>query len=432
MLPLRTFLTVLFQYCSERTINCCYARHYTGQIFQEPQRDIDIIIAKNNIPSIVAMIEAWPNLKIVGIIEHPHNTQLYIYGIKQGDQLFFCLDLHHTFSFKGQDYLKASSVLLKAVPAINGIGQQADPIDMALIYLFTHILKHRNLSESAITAINLAYQADRLAFEELLEVYFGDDASRMVTAVSEDKDTKRNITRLCKRFQSRQRQQDQLAYLFNAVTYYLTTSLERLFKRQDIRLVILGTDGAGKTTLINALKPLLAFLRPHIVHAQVKPVLPWQSQPDFNRANSHPHAKPQRSWLTSNIKLLYFFSLYWLDAVWPYRGSRIIIYDRYYIDILVDPRRYRFAGSPGLAAFLVRHLPSIHGYIGMSTPPIIAYKRKPEIDLLIMQKQYEAYQQLTQIHHNAIAIDGTHINDETLQSCVVFIATVSEQKAKTV
>lgn len=430
MLPLKTFLTVLSQYCAERQIGWCYARLYTDEAFQTPQRDVDIIAEKRHVSSLIQMIQAWPNIKLVGVIEHPTNTQLYIHGIKQEKNTFFCLDIHHALAFKGIDYLKPSAVILKSVPAECGIGQQAEPMDMALIYLFTHVLKHKTVPASAIAAMNAAYYADRLGFEDLLDVYFGDDASRYVHAISDNKEVKASSLILCKRFQRRTRHQDMLAYSVNKASYYIETAFQRIFKRQDVRIVVLGTDGSGKTHLIHSLKPHVAFLRPRVVHAHLKPVFPWQSHPDSNRVNSQPHAKPNRSWLMSNIKLCYFFFLYWFDAVWPYRGSRVMLYDRYYIDLLVDPRRYRFGGSPTLATFFFRHLPHIHVYIGMSTPPIIAYKRKPELNLLLVQKQYESYQQLTEIHPNAMSLDGTHLTEDALQECVSFIAQTLEKKAR--
>lgn len=429
MLPLKTFLSVLFQYAAEQEIGMCYARYYTDNIFQQPQRDIDIVVLKKDIPSLMAMIKAWPGMGLVGAIHHATNTQLFIYGVRQGEHSFVCLDLHDALSFKGQDYLKPSAVLLKAVPAVCGVGQQADINDLALIYLFTNILKHKTVSPDAVAVINKAYQTDRETFTELLEVYFGYDTSRIVSQITDHRDTRNHIRFLRKAYLNRMRRQDFLGSLINTVTYYASVAFQRITNRHDVRIVVIGTDGAGKTQLINQLKPHLAYLRPFVVHAHLKPVLPGQHQPDSNRTNSDPHAKPDRSWFLSNLKLIHLFALYWLDAIWPRRGSRVVIYDRYITDILVDPRRFRFAGSAMLAAFLLRHLPRIHAYIGLTTPPIIAYKRKPEVPLLIMQKQYEAYQQLISLYPRARGIDGTHITDDAVRECLLHIALSVEATA---
>ena len=422
MLPFKTFLTVMAQYCQESDIGWCYARHYTTDMFTAPQRDIDIITDKRHVKDFITLIAIWPNLKLVGQVEHANNTQLYIYGVRQGEQNFICLDIHHTLALKGLDYLKPSAVILKAVPAENEIGLQPNQIDMALIYIFTHILKHYNTSEHVVSVINTAYQTARTQLIDLLTVYFDEHASPRLTAITDNKNVKKNIRLLRSAYFKRHVQQDRFTFWVNRLTYNMKIILQRMFHRQDVRLVIMGTDGSGKTHFINQLKPLLEFLRPNLLHAHVTPPLPWQLEVDSNRINAQPHAKPNRGWIISNAKLLYFCAIYWIDAFWPHRGSRIILYDRYFTDLLIDPKRFRFGGSTRFALFIQKHLPPVHGVIWLSTPPVIAYKRKPELPLQLMQLQYDAYKQLSASYPYAHALDGTRINPDDLNQTLSFIA----------
>jgi hypothetical protein len=72
---------------------------------------------------------------------------------------------------------------------------------------------------------------------------------------------------------------------------------------------------------------------------------------------------------------------------------------------MVDPIRFRFAGSQRLAKFFINLLPQIDFYIWISTPPSIAYSRKPEIPLASMIQQYEAYKSFLTVHTHSVAFN---------------------------
>jgi len=62
-----------------------------------------------------------------------------------------------------------------------------------------------------------------------------------------------------------------------------------------------------------------------------------------------PHALPARGKLASLAKLGYFISDYvagYVLRVWPLAiRSTLVLFDRYFHDLLVDPHRYRYGGS---------------------------------------------------------------------------------------
>ncbi|HEY1096072.1 MAG TPA: hypothetical protein VGF14_02410 [Alphaproteobacteria bacterium] len=390
MIDLKTFLHVLFKYAEEQKINCCFARSYDDTLFTEDHSDIDIAVTKNAIPKIIKMVEAWPDLQLTGLVEQTNNTMLYIHGIKQSGSSFLCLDIHHRLAFQSVPYLNLSEIFLRQEPAACGIGYQPHPIDTALIYFFSHVLNHKNLTVKARHSITYALKQDRQSFLDTMVIYFGPDAEGLLDHLLDDQD-KRAIRRFRSLFMTLSYRTRGMGIWINLLFEKAETLLQRMFNRGDIRIVIMGTDGSGKTTLIKSLSPQLKFVRQNIIHAHLLPVLPGQKELDSTKVNAAPHALPNRNWVISNLKLVYYFVLYWLDALLPRRGNRFIIYDRYISDILADPRRFRFGGSMKFAALIIKFLPKIHYYIWVSTPPSIAFGRKPEVPLTVMNQQFEFY-----------------------------------------
>jgi hypothetical protein len=425
MIDLNIFLQVLFRYCNESDIPCAFARSYSLFDLSNDHRDIDILLKKNDIEKLIRFIHAWPDIKLVSIIKTRNTTQLYLYGIKQKVSPFLCLDIHHTLALDGLSYLNLNAVLLRKEPVENAPYFQPCLLDLAFIYLFTHILKHKTISAMTRQIIIQAMKNERMAFSSSISLYFGNAGIKLLEKTLDENDLAA-MSRLRRLFINQQRKADMMP-VYSAILFEkMQIVFGRLFGRHDLRLVIMGTDGAGKTTLARKLIQRLHYLRPTILHAHLLPVLPGQKEPDSNKINNDPHGLPRRHWLTSNIKLLYYGFLYALDALLPRRGSRLIIYDRYLTDILVDPQRFRFGGSMRLARFIIKCIPSIDFYIWVSTPPSIAYGRKPEVALPVMIEQYEAYKKLSDSLENTTVFT---ISDD-LEALITTISSSLEKQCR--
>ena len=359
----------------------------------EAQNDIDLIVNKKDVPLIIACIRAWPGLNLVGIHHTTNTVQLYIDGISQGESRFLCLDLQTQLTYAALPYMHSNAILLRREAAVCGIGYQPQPLDLALIYLFTHVLRHKRYDADVQHVIQSGFKADRGALIDTLHDYFGDDVSKVIHNLFHS-EPRHAIKSLKYRFILHNLKTHGLVWPFSWLKEKLIILKRRLLDKQDVRIVVLGTDGAGKTTLIRHMLPMLRNARPAVIHAHLLPVLPWQKEPNSGLTNPSPHQQPNRHWVMSNLKLVYYFGLYWLDALWPYRGSRVIIYDRHMVDVTVDPKRFRFGGSMGFARFIIRYLPRIDLYVWVNTPPAIAFQRKPELPLNIMAEQYQGYHDL--------------------------------------
>ncbi len=156
-----------------------------------------------------------------------------------------------------------------------------------------------------------------------------------------------------------------------------------------------GPDGSGKTTVIDLLIESLGdvFRKAHAYY-HFRPTLfgnlgdVAQSaglKKDVDRDYSNPHRGGKTGILNSLARLLYYsvdYILgYWLKVKTVTRITRIVIFDRYYTDIICDSRRSRIYLNPKfLYAFAKLFIPSLDYNILLTAPSDVILARKKELD----------------------------------------------------
>ena len=74
--------------------------------------------------------------------------------------------------------------------------------------------------------------------------------------------------------------------------------------------------------------------------------------------------------------------------------SSLIIFDRYYDDVLVDPRRYRYGGGIFFAKIMRFFIPKPELYFVLIANENVIYKRKQEIEIHELERQVNEYKKL--------------------------------------
>jgi len=206
--------------------------------------------------------------------------------------------------------------------------------------------------------------------------------------------------------------------------------LKRISRPNGYQIVFLGADGSGKSSVIKEVERTMACAFRGVERFHLRPKI---IKSNSTQVTTSPYEKPARSVLMSSIKLLILFVDYWLGHVkliLPKRlRSYLIIFDRYFDDLLIDPKRYRFSGPMLLAKFIKLILPKPDLYIVLTTSAQIVQARKQEVSFHESEIQIKAYEEFSNTTSNAHLIDASQdINHVVQDVCKILLSKLAERR----
>ncbi len=188
--------------------------------------------------------------------------------------------------------------------------------------------------------------------------------------------------------------------------------------QRGLWLAVFGPDGAGKSAAIKRLACDGSLPFQEIRQFHFRPM--FRRQEKNSPPVIDPHAKPPRSSLVSAFKLLYWLADCWfgyLVTIRPARrSSRLVVYDRYLDDILIDPRRYRLPESSlWFAKLVVRLAPRPDLYVLLDVPSEIVQQRKAEVLPAESLRQRLAYLEMFGHLPNAFVVNAVSPVDKVAE-----------------
>jgi len=349
--PEGPFLIKLFQLFDKQKIDYCMLRNHSMLPTSHGGSDIDILFSPSCFQKANSIIfytardyggycisEIWAHRVISRSFCGRYNNKWW--GVR--------FDTFAYVGTNGCDILPVPHVLGRTI-FYHGI-RAASPADAAIIAFIKEIIgagqTRKNYRQLAINA----FSNEKRLFTAALQSYFGPKVfERILLPLLRNKEL--NLRAASSALKS--------GYLrtkpANTVTICLIDRwhrFRRVFNRPGAFVAVLGTDGSGKSTIIEAIQPPLenAFHSP-VHYRHMRPNLLPSIARLFGRPVSggpvtEPHAsKPSGFW--GSLLRLFYYSLdytfgYWI-AVWPLMAKKpcLFIFDRYFQDYYIDPRRGR-------------------------------------------------------------------------------------------
>jgi thymidylate kinase len=169
--------------------------------------------------------------------------------------------------------------------------------------------------------------------------------------------------------------------------------VRRWLQPTGLLVAVMGPDGAGKTTLIEGLVRGVApaFDRHKLFHW--RPMLLWRRK--TTRDTTQPHSLPPhpRWWSVMRLfaHLLDYWLGYWLVIRPVLARSGLVVFDRYFDDVLIDAKRYQYGGPLWLARMLRPRVPRPDLILVLDATEEAILSRKQEVGAEELQRQRELY-----------------------------------------
>jgi thymidylate kinase len=204
----------------------------------------------------------------------------------------------------------------------------------------------------------------------------------------------------------------------------------RASQPSGIMVSVLGPDGVGKSTVLEGLASQFS------VSLRRRSLFHWRPQVlakrKDNRPVTDPHGQSPRGSLASMLYLSVFFADCWAGHLFVIKPRLVragfVQFDRYFHDVLVDPRRYRYGGPKWFAKFLCRLLPEPDLVILLDANEDLILSRKTELTRAEIQRQRQAYGELRFQRAKEVYVRTDAGIQATLQASATAVAEFMQQR----
>lgn len=350
--------------------------------------DVDILIKKTDFKNIEIILKAFceiENCKIVQIY-HQEVFAKNIFLYKEATQQILNLDLYGKLHKNNIEFFTESEIFsqkkyFKEVVILNTYQE--------FFHYFIKKISKPNFSKETFSYLRSLYLKDENNCKKVLKKYLEIIAESISNAfLNDDFSFISNHTELIL---------SNLGKKNVPINYWIKDKLrilKRIIKPTGISIAFLGPDGSGKTTIINGLlNSNLPFRTTDYFH--LKPIYPKNKS---ELVTSNPHQYEPYNVFKSIAKLIYFVCQYnigWIKNIIPLKiKSSLVIFDRYYDDLIADNKRYRYGGGNYMANFFRVFIKKPTLYFILVADPDIIYKRKQEVLFSELKTQVEKYRGL--------------------------------------
>ena len=210
---------------------------------------------------------------------------------------------------------------------------------------------------------------------------------------------------------------------------------KKIMKPSGLIIGVLGRDGCGKSTFVSEITSLLGPYYEGTTSFKKFPAFLYKGEIfkkkvpyDFSKPHYHKERGRIASFIKLNVLLIEFFFGYWFKIFPLKTKSKLVLCDRYFIDILADPRRYRIKGNSFFIKLYHHLLPKPDLWIILDLPSDVLLKRKQELTFEMAEHLRYKYLNLQKLLPNSIVINNEQEIDITVNTASDFIFNYKHKK----
>lgn len=417
-------LSGLFRVLNETGVRYCVL-HDWESLPGNPRSDVDIVVAPEHLAGIESALRSGVAGLPVQLFHHTARSYYFVQAIRGESGILF-LPVDVTLDYRAHGIVLLSGErLLEDRRYVNGMWVAAPEAEFSYL-LAKKLVKGAFPDHQKARIRELAVALGGKSQEISMDLLGQKGGMRFADLLSQgDWEALRTaLPALRRALLWRGVRRDPLSCL-PALVHEVQRVWERLRKPSGLSIAIIGPDGSGKSTLAHRLTETLRGTHRHnsaIFH--LRPSITGRSGAGVPATN--PHRLPVRPWWLSAPRIPYYVASHIaghvIGVVPSVVRSGLVVFDRYYDDLLADPRRFRYGGPMRLARWAQRLVPRPDVVLVLDVPEDQVRERKQEVPLDEIRRQREAYRTLAAQSPNSVILDGSLTRERVAQDASEVIA----------
>lgn len=412
-MTLKDFLDAFVAKLGADQVRQCILRNHEELPTANTGSDLDFLVRPADVPKVVMALLSIEGIRLTGYVERPYVVSIFVTDIANGAANSLQVDLFLSLSWKGLPFLGTEEVLAAARPHPSGTPglMIPSPVHEAINSFFSSFLIGGWIKQKYQKEVQATFASHREEVKRVLALRFGSKLSNsLLEAVLADDQTGALslLTEMRRRLVAYSFAHHPVGSLGMVVRHFSQEVLVRHTPAYLDTVCILGPDGAGKSTVIHEVEARLQYTTKFVELRHLKPRILLKPAPSAVGPVTDPHANKPRSPLASCVKLVVWLAELWLDAfVSGKKNLTLRIYDRYFHDLLVDPRRYRYGGPMTFARLVAALVPQPDQWILLDAPTEVLQARKQEVTAEETARQREAYVRFVKSRQHSTIVDAS-------------------------
>lgn len=375
--------------------------------------DIDFMVSPRDferIPALVAEIAAATGTCLFQVVPHEPSARAFrLAAGNDGGLTFVQPDVCSDYRHYGKLWLRADEVL--AGRRLHWRGFWIPSAACEFIYYLIKRVNKRDFTSVHGARLSRLYREDPIGCERQWHRFLDPDFSNALAQMVLTGDWQPMMWNI--EYYRRELRNHSIETSRGRMVSYVKRArhtMERILQPTGGWIAFMGPDGCGKSSVIDTVAAEFAPAFQKIERFHLRPKsLP--ARPGSEAQVTDPHGKPSRGAIFSIAKMLYLFADYWLGYLSSVRTAtmrtKLVLFDRYFYDILVDPRRILYGGPGWLPRMLAKLVPRPDMIVLLNAAPEVLWSRKQEVGYEEVVRQQSEYLRVARELGDTVVIDAS-------------------------